>query len=439
MIALDSWQQDFINYKGHKVLVAGRQTGKSECSAYDNAEFAANNPGTNCLIISKTQRQSEELLIKTLNYLLEKYPKRIGKGKLKPLKHSVWVMPEKKGQKPSRIMCQPTGLAGEGIRGYTIHKLSVDECQAVGDDVMTAVTPMLLTTGGFISLTGTPKGRQGYFWNAFENKTGHFKVFHVNSLEVIKNRPISKTWQEWRREDALNHLKQEQQRMTEKQFRQEYMGEFIEDLDSVFSDELIANSCVLFRGDAEKRKLYLGVDVGRTTDPTTLQIISAANPNRMMQVESFVYKELTIPQTVDKVKQLHSIYNFKKMGIDGGGLGSGVVDMLMMERSMQEKVKDLNNATRLVDVRTKQLKESQKKKTLLKEQMYFNLQSLMHQGKIKLLADEDIKVSLRSCQMEYKEDSDEVMIYGNDTHIAEGLIRAAWLAVQEKSLDLWAA
>ena len=68
---LDDWQKDFIEYDGDKILVAGRQTGKSEAQAYDNAHFAATYEGVNVLLISKTERQSQELLIKTLNYLLE--------------------------------------------------------------------------------------------------------------------------------------------------------------------------------------------------------------------------------------------------------------------------------------------------------------------------------------------------------------------------------
>lgn len=442
MITLDQWQSDFIAHKGHKILVAGRQTGKSEAQAYDNVEFAVNNDGVNCLLISKTQRQSEELLIKCLNYILEKYPNRIGSGVFKPLKHSVWIIPKDKKKQHSRIMCQPVGLAGEGIRSYTIHKLSADEAQLISDDVFASVTPMLLTTGGYISLSGTPKGRSGFFWEAFQNKLGHFKVFHVNSKQVIEKRPISDTWTEWRREGALKHLAQERQRMTSKQFAQEYEAEFVEDLDSLFPDSLIASACVIFRDKISSKKLFLGVDVGRVHDPSTFEIIDAQNPEMLIHVENIVDKGQTIPQTAEKVKALHKIYNFRKMGIDGGGLGSGVVDLLMEDKTIQERVRDMNNASRVIAIKSSDdptKKASEQKKRMLKEQMYYNLFSLMVQGKIKLLADEDVKCSLRSVQIEYAEDSDDVKIFGSDTHIVEGIIRAAMLAVKEKTLNLWAA
>lgn len=437
MITLDDWQKKFINHKGHKILVAGRQTGKSEAQAYDNATFAINNPGTNCLIISKTQRQSEELLIKTLNFLQAKYPKRIGKGKYKPLKQQVWIMPKDKKLKPSRVMCQPTGLAGEGIRGFSIHKLSVDEAQLVSDDVFTSVTPMLLTTGGSISLTGTPKGRNGYFWKAFNGELQAFTKFHVNSRDVINNRPISLGWPEWRRKAALEHLRQEKLRMSSKQYAQEYEGEFVEDLDSLFPEDLIKNTCNQFRPHIATSfgKYYLGVDVGRVHDPSTFEIIDARDPLHMIQVESIEKRGISIPETVKTILELHKKYNFRLIGVDGGGLGSGVVDLLMLERSIRERVRDLNNSQRITTVKS----NKEVKRQLLKEQMYYNLLSGMFKNEVKLLSDEGIKVSLASCQIEYIQDSDDVRIFGDDTHHAEGIIRAYWCAIQEKTLNLWAA
>ena len=430
---LDKWQEEFINYKGNKILVAGRQTGKSEAQAYDNAQFAVENEGVNCLLISKTQRQSEELLIKTLMFLQEKYPKRIGTGQKKPLKQTVWIKPKTKKGKWSRVMCQPTGLAGEGIRSYTIHRLSVDESQLVSDAVMTAVTPMLLTTGGSISLTGTPRGKNGFFWKAFENKLGQFKVFHVSSLEVIENRPISPSWPEWRRQAGFDHLAAEKERMTSKQFMSEYEGVFVEDLDQVFSDLWINEVCVGKRMPI-RGKTYLGVDVGRTTDPSTFEIIDKVN-NSLRQTENITRKELTIPDTSNLCLDLDKKNNFQKMGIDGGGLGAGVVDLLMLQDSWNNKqrVVDLNNASRIVGLDN----EKEQRSKLLKEQMYLNLLSLGVQKRLTLLDDDEIKASLRSCVMEWNERTGDLWIHGSDTHITEGIIRSAWVAEQDKGLNLW--
>lgn len=76
----------------------------------------------------------------------------------------------------------------------------------------------------------------------------------------------------------------------------------------------------------------------------------------------------------------------------------------------------------------------EKKRALLKEDMYMNLLAMMEKGKIKLLDDDEVKLSLRSVQYEYVSEPGKptkIRIFGNYTHIAEGLIRAAWLANQK--------
>ena len=49
--------------------------------------------------------------------------------------------------------------------------------------------------------------------------------------------------------------------------------------------------------------------------------------------------------------------------------------------------------------------------------------------------DDEVFLSLKSVQYEYIE-GDKIKFFGNYTHIAEGLIRAAW-AVKDKNLNIW--
>ena len=61
----------------------------------------------------------------------------------------------------------------------------------------------------------------------------------------------------------------------------------------------------------------------------------------------------------------------------------------------------------------------------------------MEKQKIKLLNDESIFQSLKSVQYEYSKDNHgvpKIKIHGNDTHIAEGLIRLA-MAIKYKDLN----
>lgn len=425
MINLDEWQKEFINENNDKILVSGRQTGKSEAAAYDNAQYALRNPKRTCLIVSKTERQAMELLYKTLNFLSEMKASEICKGKDRPTQSKI------KLKNGSQIISLPTGTAGEGIRYLTAHKLTVDEAQLVGDDVFTAITPMLLTTGGKITLLGTPQGKQGYFWKAYENKLSRFKVFHVNSEEVIKNRPISETWQAWRKDAALAHLAKEKEMMSAKQYAQEYLGVFVEDLNQYFSDDIINQCCVLDRPESATGDIYMGVDIARMGgDEITYEFLEDRGEGKKIKhVESIVKKHQLTTKTEKDIITLDRIYNCKKIGIDAGAgsLGVGIFDRLREDRRTKRKVIAMNNRAISLDNEGKSLQK------IFKEDMYDNLRAMMEKGEILLLNDDEVKASLKSVQIEAAVSSfTKVRIFGSYTHIVEGLIRAAYLVKKEK-------
>lgn len=93
----------------------------------------------------------------------------------------------------------------------------------------------------------------------------------------------------------------------------------------------------------------------------------------------------------------------------------------------------MNNRKLILD------REGKQTQKLFNEDMYDNLRAMMEHGELLLLDDDDIKASLRSVQMELREDVHgltKVRIYGNDSHIAEGLIRASWLAKKERNKNM---
>ena len=434
MIELDDWQKEFIEYKGDKILVAGRQTGKSEAQAYDNAEFSLSHPGTNALIISKTERQAGELLIKTLNYIQERYPGRIGKGKWKPLKSTIWLTHE--GKKLSRIMCLPVGVGAEGIKGYTIHKLSIDEAQLVNDEIVDNVSPMLLVTGGKISMTGTPKGRAGHFWKAYENKSELWKVFRINSEQVINTRPICTTWSEKKKQNALNHLAREKIRMSKRMYMQEYLAEFVEGLGNYFEPELIRKVCILERPkERPMRYNIMGCDLARLGgDEITYEILDCSQ-GTIMQVENIIKKEQITTITEEEIRTLNLVWNLKHIGIDAGAgaMGVGLYDRLTSGQPKLRNVIAMNNRTISLN------KDGSDKQRIFKEDLYDNLRSMMEKGELLLLNDDEIKASLESMQEEIEEIEREDLskdvrtrIFSSYGHVVEGLTRAAWIARKEK-------
>lgn len=420
-IELDKWQKEVLKTEGNILVVSGRQVGKSTVTAIKAAEGAMNNPKFSVMIISAVERQAHLLFTKVLGYLLDNYKKYIKKGKDRPTKSQL------KLTNGSIIRCLPTGLDGIGIRGYTVDLLIADEAAFIPEDVWAAVIPMLATTGGSTWLLSTPKGRVGHFFKCYER--GTYTNFKVSSEAVAKSR------KEPQRTLILQHQKEKEQEMSKLQYAQEYKGDFIDDLVQFFSDDLIRKCMAAKRRGKilRGREYYLGVDIARMgEDESTFEILDKVG-DHLTQVENQVTTKTLLTQTAQHIIALEDQWEFKKIYVDDEGIGIGVFDMLITNDQTKRKTIALRNSQKVIDYK------SDKKSRLLKEDLYWNLLRLMEQNKITLLDDPEIFLSLKSVQYENTLDKKGrafMHIFGNNTHIAEGLIRAAW-AAKEKNLSIW--
>ena len=430
---LDPWQLDFLKTKGDKILCTGRQVGKSVVCGNDAGEYALTHPNHNILMIAPTERQAYGLFEKTLEYIVNKNPKALKMGKDRPTKTKITL---KNGAK---IWCLPVGVSGLGVRFMTVHRLYADECSRIPEDVFSAVSPSLLTTGGDTIYLSTPAGAQGEFhrcWINEDNAYNSFTRFSNNSEDVMRNRKISSSWTALQRERALQKLEQAKVRMSKREYAQEYLGQFLADLHRWFNDDVIAKCCNSKRRAPNMDKnLYLGVDIARMGEDESSFIILERKEGRMRQIECITTSKTLTTQTEEKIVELDRIYNFDFIYIDAGSgsLGVGIFDHLLKNEQTRRKVIAINNRSRSMD------KDNKSKTKLLKEDLYSNLLALMEQNLIYLLDDEDLKASLASVQYEHvmKEGQPtKLRIFGNYTHIAEGLIRAAW-GIKETRGHIW--
>jgi len=407
---LDDWQKQVLETKGNICLRSGRQVGKSTIISIFASEYAVNNKSKTILIIASVERQAYLLFEKTLDYLIKHYKNYIAKGKDKPTKHKIIL------NNGSIIYCLPTGLTGYGIRGYTINLLIADEAAFIPEAVWTAVTPMLAVTKGSIILLSTPHGRGGYFYECF--KDNNFTSFHISSEDCP-------------RKDE-HFLEQERKRMTKAQYGQEYLGEFRDELIQFFPTDLILScmkprelSLTIFSpGDN-----FLGVDVARMgEDDSVLASLKRIDKEKLEMIDLEVTSKTLLTETIMRIKNADRKNNYKKIYIDDGGMGVGVFDTLLQDDQTKRKVIAINNSTRNLDNKDK------KRKRLMKEDLYNNLLWLMERKFIQLWDDTEILVSLKSVQYEY--DEGKLRIFGNYTHIAEALVRAAW-CMKDKSLNIW--
>lgn|SRR3990167_2875054 len=428
-IILDDWQEEVLNYDGNILLCTGRQVGKTFIMSRKCAKYMIEHSGSKIIICSLTEDQAKLIIVMILAYLEKNHNSLIAKGKHKPTQNKITL------KNKSQAIARPVGNTGDAVRGFTGDVLILDEVSRFNELILTSAKPTLLTTAGQIWMCSTPCGKQGYFWEAFQNKNNRFKIFHLSSEKVIGNRTINGSWTEKIATEAIKFLADEKKEMSELQYGQEYLGLFLEDLRRFFEDKLIDQICILKRPEqAPKENNYIGCDLARMGDDEIAYCILNSSDTVVRQIENIAEKKKLTTETEARIISLSNIYNAHKIGIDAGAgtLGVSIYDHLLNNPETRRKVIAINNRAIALD------KEGKKKQRLLKEDLYDNLRSMMEKREILLLNDDNLKASFRSVQIELTEGAvTKVRIFGDYTHIVESIIRAAWLAKKEKKKEFF--
>lgn len=170
-------------------------------------------------------------------------------------------------------------------------------------------------------------------------------------------------------------------------------------------------------------------------DECTYEIICMIDKENLIHVENEIKRKQYTTDTEEHIINLDKRLDFQRIYIDAGAgtLGVSILDHLMKLDQTKRKIIAINNRQIVTD------REKGTRTRLLKEDLYNNLLALMEQRKIKLLDDDTVKESLRSVQYEYMMKEGQptrIRIFGNYTHVAEGLIRAAY-CVKDKNLNIW--
>lgn len=432
---LDDWQIEVLGFSGDCLLCTGRRVGKTYILSRKAIDYMAAHRRTPVVIVSLTEDQAMIIMGMALAYAKQNYPRLIGRGRERPTMKSLHL-------NGGRMIVRPVGNTGDGARGFEGGILIVDEAARMPKLFWLAAKPILLTTNGQIWMSSTPFGKEGYFWERYdeaENKkipNARFKVFSVSSEEVMENRKICGSWTEEQRIGALRILEEDKKEMSAREYAQEYLGRFVEELLSFFPEELIERACILEKkGFRKEFKHYLGVDVGGLgEDKSTFEIISKISSERLEQADSQITRRKYTTETTRKILELEAVYKFKKIGIDNAGIGAGVFHPLLFETSTKNKIVGLQNAQKNLD------KEGKRKATLLKEDMYCLMKALMEQGKLLLLRDEEVINSLRNMQQEIlisPNQKSRLRIFGSNSHVTEGIVRGVWVAYEDKSLNIF--
>jgi hypothetical protein len=207
----DAWQADILRTEAKQtIMLVTRQGGKSTVSSIKALHCAEYSAGALTLLLAPSYRQSKELFRK----VKDAYASLVNPS---PLKSESSL--EMEFENGSRIVALPG--KEETIRGFSgVALLIVDEAARVPDALYQSVRPMLAVSGGEIVLLSTPFGKRGFFHHEWEEGG---KAWHRTKITADDCPRISKEW-----------LDAERQTIGDWWFRQEYLCEFVESIDSVF-------------------------------------------------------------------------------------------------------------------------------------------------------------------------------------------------------------
>lgn len=222
-IKLYRYQKKFLlDNSPRRIVLKARQVGFSTTLALE-ALVKIINPEKTVLLISVSDRQSQELMDKVSYFLMQvknfTFPSTIWKPDepefyLEPFKINRETKTEKIFDSGSRIISLPN--SPQTICGYRADDVYIDEFAKFDkdQDMMNAVEPSL-SRGGKLSLNSTPFGKRGLFFNIWEyaEKRGYskHKVPYTACPDPKYQKEIAKFKKSW---DAVS-------------FAQEYEMKFI--------------------------------------------------------------------------------------------------------------------------------------------------------------------------------------------------------------------
>lgn len=214
----DEWQTRFLRSSSKRIILnCSRQSGKSTTTAVLAAHTGIYQPGSLTLLVSKSLRQSSELFAKVSGFL----------GRIDEVKLSTDNKLSCELSNGSRIISLPGD--GDTIRGYSAVSLLIeDEAAFVDDALYMSVRPMLAVSGGRLILLSTPHGKQGHFHDAWHTDAETWQKESVTAYDCPR---ISKEF-----------LEAERNTIGDWWFRQEFMCEFVDTMDQLFSTESIMNA-----------------------------------------------------------------------------------------------------------------------------------------------------------------------------------------------------
>ena len=311
---LESWPK--------RVLVnCSRQWGKSTLTAIKVIYLALTRPGCFVLVAGPAERQSAEFLAKVAALMRRGFPD--------------WKLPRDGFNKVSMLFpngSRVVGLPGteKTVRSFSaVSMLVIEESAGVPDALYHALRPMLAVGNGDLWVLGTPKGRQGFFFEEWEFGGERWTRFQVTAAECAPR--ISKEF-----------LEDEVAALGAAVVQQEYFGKFIEDGGMLYDRAVVERAMTDEWGAFEfgstgtpvvgGRSLFLGLDLGKLRDYTAVALVERCSSGELV-VRYVERAALGTPYT-QVVKRMEELTRHRALAgachltVDATGVGQPVVELL---------------------------------------------------------------------------------------------------------------
>lgn len=218
-IVPDPWQSDLLRSNAKEmILLCSRQAGKSTVTSVLGTHEAVYQDNSLTLLLSPSLRQSQELFRKVKDIF-----EAVQSPSLPKASQDTALTLSLSNH--SRIVALPANEAT--IRGFSgVSLLICDEASRIPDALYQAVRPMLAVSGGRLVLLSTPFGKRGFFHQEWTEGGASWRRVKITADQCPR---IDKDW-----------LERERKMIGDWWYRQEYMCEFVETADQVFSYDDIA-------------------------------------------------------------------------------------------------------------------------------------------------------------------------------------------------------
>jgi phage FluMu gp28-like protein len=300
-----------------RVIRKSRQIGMTTAVAQEAIWKAYTGDNRVILIVSPSDRQSK--------ILMNKITATIGKNR-KLLENVVRRnRNELELSNGSVIISLPNNP--DRLRGFSATDIYLDEAAHFLNDgpVMAAIRPMLIATNGSFTIISTPFGKRGLFWDQYRIAVHKRKGAKAYDLCPSTICPLI----------TKERMQQERENLTELEFKQEYLGEFIEQVDVYLPLDLI-QSCVdpnlVLRDTGESNKQYiLGADFAKRRDETVVILLEE---ERLGRDSAFVVRHISAwagmdySEQVGRISRLTETFRVICGAADQSGVGEPVIEDL---------------------------------------------------------------------------------------------------------------